>query len=79
MTMRAQVVGAWTAARTPALLVDYPHPGVRSCDDVTGTAAVPPSPNLGVWEITADDAVEAAIETDSRYLVLWSEAVISGN
>lgn len=70
--MTARVIGLWTAQHTPRLLVDYPHPGVVTCNDVTGEDAPPDSP--GVWEIAADAATTAAIEADSRYVVLWSEA-----
>ena len=74
--MTAQIVGSWTAQRTPMLLEDYSHPGVQSCNDVTGTAYVPPSPNLGVWEVVCEDVVLALIETDVDYMVLWSEEVV---
>lgn len=57
--MTARVIGLWTAQHTPRLLVDYPHPGVVTCNDVTGEDAPPDSP--GVWEIAADAATTAAI------------------
>lgn len=66
------VSGAWTAERTPQLLVDYPHPAIVSCDDVSG--AYPPTvPNIGVWECTAEDAILTQIEADNNYVVFWSE------
>ena len=73
--MMMRVAGDWTASRTPQLLIDYPHPLIERCDDVTGEN---PVGSLGVWDAYADSSVVANIEADSRYLVLWAEEVTNG-
>ena len=69
------VSGAWTAQRAPQLLVDYPHPAIEMCNDISGPYP-PTDPNIGMWECTAEAAALATIEADSDYCVFWDKEVV---
>ena len=76
--MRAQILSPWIGSGTDAdqnrpLLNDvYPK---ADWTDVTEqpTENLHPDPNLYIVEVECDAATLAAIEADSRFLVLWSE------
>lgn len=79
-TFSAAVVTPWTGAGThanpyrPKLAVEYP--GV-TWDDITGqtTKQIVPSPNAYTLLIRCDGTTLDAIEDDTDYVVLWTEAV----
>lgn len=77
---RAQVLTPWIGdgsdgnAYHPQLPTDH---AVLRWVDVTAqpTENLQPDPNLFVVEIVGEDAVLAAIDADSTYLVLWDEDI----
>lgn len=58
----------------PALAVDHK---LLSWSDVTGQSAANllPDPNLFAIQAQADEETFAAIQADTRYLVLWSKRI----
>lgn len=77
--MRAQILTPWTQDEDGGYhpLLDEALAGHKGWQwrDVTGqpTTSLTPDPNLYVLELTCTAETLAAIEADSRFLVLWSE------
>lgn len=73
-----QVVTVWTAKTSygnyPLVVIDYPMPW----QDVTGQPSenLWPDPNIYVVEAKAEELVLDNIDSDSDYLVLWSEEMV---
>jgi hypothetical protein len=85
MMTQALCISHWTidadGNNTPGLFADHPMPMLCKWEDVTGTPAVPPAPNLVAVQFStfpqADPATVAAwlaaVEADANYLVVWSD------
>lgn len=76
----ARVVTPWVAATPsrgnhPKIDDDY---SLYSWSDVTGqdTSVISPDPNAYTVEIICEDTVLTALNSDSDYVILWSEEII---
>ena len=75
--MIARIAGEWMVVEgenVPKLPNEY---GIICCCDVAGTLALQliSNPNVGEWEVVADEDVIADIDKDGDYNVLWCEYV----
>ncbi len=78
---RAQVMGSWIqqpGVRVGELSRTY---SLTRWEDVTGQAAlaIPPEPNVSVWQIECGDEVMAGLEADARFAVIWFEDIPVGS
>ena len=79
--IKAQIVREWQATTDPEtgeLSLAPLFPAMQAGDswtDVTGQEPVEMPPNSVVLEATVCPATFAALEADTKILILWSEAV----